>query len=123
MIAFHSGPRFQRGRGLGSIFSGLFRSLKPLASMGLKAGKKLMQSDIVKNIGNKALQMGTEAAKNIAIDMLEGRSFKESASNQIDDAKSQIAQALKGSGRKRKVKRKKREICCDSKLKKFNLLD
>lgn len=125
MIAFHSGPRYQRGRGLGSLFSGLFRSLKPLASMGLQAGKKFFQSDIVKNIGSKALQMGTEAAKNIAVDLLEGKSLKESTNNQINDAKMQLAQALKGSGRKRKRKQNKKKLnSCDMKMKRmYNLLD
>lgn len=118
---FHSGPRFQRGRGLGSIFSALFRSLRPLASMGLKAGKRILNSDIVKNIGSTALDATKDAVKNIAVDLLEGKNIKESANQQLEEAKSKLAQTLRGSGRKR---RKKKNISnCVIKKSKYNLLE
>ena len=48
MLNFHQGVRYQEGRGLGSIFGSIFRGLKPLAKMGLSAGKRLLTSDFVK---------------------------------------------------------------------------
>ena len=100
----HTGLRFQRGRGFGSMFSGLLRGLKPLAQMGLSAGKRFFSSDLAKNIGSTALQMGTDALTNLAVDALEGKNIKESAQEQLDKAKSKIAQSLKGGGCKRKSK-------------------
>ena len=103
-LRFHEGARFQRGRGIGSILGGLFRWLRPIASMGLNVGKKVLSSDLAKKLGNTALDIGKSAATNIAVDMLEGKAFKETASEQLNDAKKAIATTLKGRGRKRKKK-------------------
>jgi hypothetical protein len=100
---FHKGPRFQEGRGLGSLFSGLWKSIKPLATMGFQAGKKLLTSDTAKKLGTTALEAGKDAIKNIAVNMLEGKkNFKDVAQEQLEEAKNKIAQGLRGSGRKRK---------------------
>ena len=103
-LNFHEGVRFQRGRGIGSILSGLWRFLRPMASMGISAGKKIMSSDLAHKLGDTALDIGKSAAKNIAVDLLEGKAFKETAKEQINDAKKSIAATLKGSGKKRKRK-------------------
>jgi hypothetical protein len=134
MLNFHSGVRFQQGRGIGSIFGAIFRGLKPLAKMGLAAGKKFIKSDFAKKLGNTALDLGKTAATNIAVDLLEGKKFSDSAQEQLDEAKSKIASKLKGgcAARKRKKKKKqstaglldenKKEIK-SSKRKKYSLLD
>lgn len=103
-LNFHEGARFQRGRGIGSFFSGLFRMLRPMASMGLRAGKSILSSPIAQKLGNAALDIGKSAAQNIAVDMLEGKAFKDTAAEQVSDAKKTLATALKGGGRKRKKK-------------------
>lgn len=120
---FHTGLRHQRGLGLGNLFSSLFRSLKPLAKMGLTAGKKFLSSDLAKQIGSTALDMGKTAATNLAVDLLEGKKFSDSAKEQLDEAKSKISAALKGSGRKRKKKPKvgETDLIPNKKLK-YNLL-
>lgn len=111
MLNFHEGVRLQRGRGIGSIFSGLFRVLRPLASMGLNVGKKVLTSDLAKKLGSTALDIGKSAATNIAVDLLEGKAFKDTAGEQIDAAKKAIATTLKGGGRKRKRKKKPCKPC------------
>lgn len=118
-MIIHRGERFQRGRGIGSLFAGLFRSLKPLFSMGLKAGKKFVESDTAKDIGKSALSIGKNAVKNIATDLLEGKKLSESLNKELDTAKAVVAAKLKGSGR-RKRKIKFEENC---KKKKYCLLD
>lgn len=100
---FHKGPRFQEGRGLGSLFSGLWRTIKPLAQMGFQAGKKFLTSDTAKKIGSTALEAGKDALKNIAVNVLEGKkNFKDTAQEQLEEAKNRIAQTIRGAGRKRK---------------------
>lgn len=113
---YHSGLRYQRGAGIGALFSGLFRMLKPLASMGLSAGKKFVGSSLAKKAGSTMLDIGKKAATNLLVDVLEGVPIKDSAEKQLDEAKSKIATAIKGGGRKRKktvskkpCKRKKTE--------------
>jgi len=118
---YHSGLRFQRGRGLGSMFSGLLRGFMPLARMGVSAGKKLLQSDLVKNIANTALTHGKKAMLGVAADLIEGRNAKEAAQAQLNKARKDIADTLRGSGaRKRKYTCRKKK---KSKRIRFNLLD
>jgi hypothetical protein len=52
MLTYHSGLRFQQGRGFGSFFGSILRGLKPIAKMGLNAGKRFIKSDFVKKLGN-----------------------------------------------------------------------
>jgi predicted DNA-binding protein (UPF0251 family) len=73
--------------------------------MGLKAGKKFIQSNAVKSVGNTLLDIGKDAAKKVAVDLLEGKPLKETVNHEIDDAKKKIAAKLKGQGRKRKYKK------------------
>ncbi len=105
IMYYHSGLRYQRGTGIGSIFSGLFRMLKPLASMGLSAGKRLLGSSLAKQAGSKMLDIGKNAATNLLVDVLEGAPIKESAEKQLEEAKTKIASAIKGGGKKRKRKK------------------
>ena len=106
---FHSGLRYQRGAGFASLFSGLFRVLRPLASMGFSAGKKFLESDVAKKIGSTALDAGKSALTNIAVDLLDGVNLKDSAQKQLNEAKSKISKVLKGGGRKNKRKHKTEE--------------
>jgi hypothetical protein len=101
---YHTGLRYQRGAGFASLFSGLFKMLKPLASMGLKAGKQFIGSNFAKKAGSAMLDIGKKAAENMIVDVLEGANVKDSAIKQLDEAKTKIATAIKGGGRKRKHK-------------------
>lgn len=120
---FHSGVRYQRGRGLGSLFSGLMRGFAPLARMGIQAGKKLINSDVVKNIGRNVLDHGKKALVGMAADLIEGKNIKENAQAQLNEARKDIANTLRGSGRSRKRKKKCNEKCKPFKKKRFNLLE
>lgn len=64
-----SGYRHQRGHGIGSVLSGLFRSAVPMIKRGLAF------------VGKKALKTGAH----IASDLLEGKSFGESARKRVGD--------------------------------------
>jgi len=102
-MLFHKGERFQTGQGIGALFSGLFRTLKPLFSLGLSAGKKALTSQAAKNIGTAALDIGKTAAKNMAADLLEGKNLGESLNKELETAKATIASKIRGSGRKRSI--------------------
>ena len=120
---FHSGIRYQRGRGLGSLFSGLMRGFAPLARMGLQAGKRLINSDIVKNVGKNVLEHGKKALVGMAADLIEGKNVKENAQAQLNEARKDIANTLRGSGRNRKRKKPCIIKCKPLKKKRFNLLE
>ncbi len=124
-MRFHQGAELQRGRGFGSLFSGLLRSFIPIAKVGLRAGKRVLQSDFAKNLSSKALDVGKDMVKNIAADVLSGESFSNSAANEVNVAKKKIGEAIRGSG-KRKRKRTSHKLLPMLKGKKrlkFNLLE
>ena len=124
---FHSGLRYQKGRGFGSLFSGLLRGFAPLARLGFSAGKKLLSSDLVKNVTSSALDSGKQALKNITADLLEGKDIAQTAKQELFDAKKKIAGTLRGSGKIQTRKRKKPANLKNRSTKKqklkFNLLD
>jgi hypothetical protein len=99
------------------------RGLKPLAQMGFRAGKRLLNSDFAKNLGKSALEAGKQAATNIAVDLLEGKNISDSAQEQLDEAKKKIATTLKGGGGcKKRRKKKSMPISVACKKIKYNLL-
>ena len=93
------GARMQRGHGIGSIFSGLFRSIFPVL-------KK-----VAPVIGKKAQQTGIDIVSDVAA----GQSLKESAKNCVSDALKECissfistVNAQSGSGYRRKRKRSRK---------------
>ena len=89
------GSRGQRGHGIGSVLSGLFRSAMPMLKRGLAT------------FGKHALKTGLE----IAGDVAEGKSFKESARERIVPtilpsikrfAEEEIFNTQSGSGKRRR---------------------
>jgi len=89
MPVFH-GARMQRGHGLGSILSGLFRRAWPVIQSGAKA------------FGKQFLKTGLQVAN----DVVEGQTFKESGMKRVPEGiksfvSSNILNAQSGSGRKR----------------------
>lgn len=120
---YHVGARYQRGRGIGSLFSGLLRGFAPIARMGLNFGKRVVTSDLAKNIAGQALDSGKKIALNMAADLLEGRNIKDSAQTQLDEARKNIATTLRGGGcRKRKRKAALKSYTKKQRLR-YNLLD
>jgi hypothetical protein len=123
---FHAGARYQRGRGLGAIFGGLMRGFAPLLRSGLAAGKKILTSDLAKNIGGTLLESGKHAVKNLTADLLEGKDVGATAQEELNEAKRKIASTLRGSGKKRK-KSCQKSICAVKKRRQrkntFNLLE
>lgn len=119
---YHVGARYQRGRGIGSIFSGLMRGFAPIARMGLNFGKRVVNSDLAKNIAGQALDSGKKIALNMAADLLEGRNIKDSAQMQLDEAKKNIATTLRGGGCRKRRKKALKSYTKKQRLN-YNLLD
>ena len=93
------GARMQRGHGIGSICSGLFRSIFPVLKR------------VAAVIGKKALQTGIDMVSDVAA----GQSLKESAKSRVADAlKEGISSFIptgntqSGSGFRKKRKRSKK---------------
>ena len=102
-LSVFQGSRGQRGHGLGSMLSGLFRSAVPMIKRGLAT------------FGKHALKTGLE----IASDVADGSSFKDSAKARILPtilpgikrfADEEIFSKQSGSGKRRKTTRRRRKV-------------
>ena len=91
--------------------------------MGFSAGKKMLSTDTAKSLGRSALDIGKDAVKKVAVDVLSGKNLKESVNKEIDDVKQKIATKISGSGyRKRKKAPAHHKKHCSA-AKKYCLLD
>ena len=118
----HAGQRdvYQEGEGIGSFFSSIFRKLIPFVT---KTAKTVAGSSLVKGTGQALQDSAVSGLTNVAADLIGGKkNLNESVSENISQARENIASAIKASSsRKRpssdnvkaKVKakgRKKRKI-------------
>ena len=101
-FGIHKGPRIQRGHGIGSIISGLFRTLRPVANVV----KNIIKNPTVKQIAKTALDVGKDAAVDIAADLIEGKDIKETTQNKLDSARATIANQLRDSAIRSRTKEK-----------------
>ena len=100
-IPIYHGAHTQRGHGLGSILSGLFRSAFPLLKRGLSF------------LGKKALSKGAEIVGNVAGDVAQGKPIVESAKRHLTGTINEYVPGIipqSGSGKRRKRRRQSRKL-------------
>lgn len=111
MLSYHFGDPYQKGQGIGSFFSGLFKKLIPMAA-------SFFQSPT----GQKIKDVAVSTVSNIATDVFKGKNIKNSAKENLINAKDKIGEALK-----RKFESSDSSVVSKKKLKKnkgkFNILD
>jgi len=73
-MSIFSGEKYQTGYGLGAIFGNILKAALPVVKQG------------VKSLGKTAIKAGMSIAK----DKLSGRSFKDSISNNLKQAKREV---------------------------------
>jgi hypothetical protein len=88
----HRGQFLQRGRGLGSIFSGLFRNVLPMFS---SIGRSIFGSPVVKNVGKSLLDSTVRGGLNLAADAIGGEDIKESFKKQLGSARQEVSDAVR----------------------------
>ena len=69
---YHRGPSWHQGAGIGSLFSGIFCGLMPVAKSAVKTIGKVAKSDVVKSAGRALKKHATQAALETALDALDG---------------------------------------------------
>ena len=70
---YHSGLRWQRGSGIGSLFSGIFRGLMPVARSAVKTIGRVARSAPIRSAGRALKKEATKAAVETALEALEGQ--------------------------------------------------
>jgi hypothetical protein len=86
----------QRGRGLSSFLGGVWRNALPALKF---LGKKVISSQVVRDVGSSLRQTAAQGARNIAVDVLEGRGIKNTWNSELKKARQGVAKAIEGSGR------------------------
>jgi hypothetical protein len=99
LLPMYRGQRRQRGYGVGGLFSNLIRLLKPVLKKGLrtitKAGKKFIDSDSVKSVGQDLKKGLLKSGQNIVADVIEGKDVKESLNKQLNEQKRMLKGHIK----------------------------
>ena len=70
---YHSGLHWQRGSGIGSLFSGIFRGLMPVAKSAVKTIGRVVRSAPIRSAGKALKKEETKAAVETALEALEGQ--------------------------------------------------
>lgn len=93
MHGVHRGPYLQRGRGIGSFLSSLFRSVVPVLKT---VGTNVLKSGLVKDVGRTLADSAVKGGLRLATTALDGGSLKESFGSSVSDAKRAVSQVIKG---------------------------
>jgi hypothetical protein len=89
-------PFMQRGHGIGSLLSGLFRTLRPV----FWSGAKSIGRETIKALGREALRTGSKILTDISENPQAGT--RDIISKHVTDTTQNIIRKLRGGGRKRK---------------------
>jgi hypothetical protein len=91
-IGYYRGPYMQRGTGIGSIFSGLFRGVLPALASGVRS---IFAHPATRAIGKSVSDAAITGGLNLAADAVAGRGMKKSFEKQLGEARKKVAGALR----------------------------
>ena len=91
MSCLHRGPYIQRGRGIGSSLTAMFKGVIPALQL---LGDKVMQSPITKEVIKTGKRAALDAGLNVASDVLGGKKLKPSLSENVTTAKKAVTKSL-----------------------------
>ena len=83
---YHSGLRWQRGSGIRSLFSGIFRGLMPVARSAVKTIGKVARSAPIRSAGKALKKEATKAVVETALEALEGQPVGRKAKQRLKSA-------------------------------------
>ena len=96
---FESNPvhanRQEHGGGIGSFFSMIFKSLMPLAKKAVGLGSTAIKSKAGQNVIKAAKEIAIDTGKKAIKDVIEGKSVKEAAADNIKAATKRAAKTVK----------------------------
>jgi hypothetical protein len=81
----------QRGRGIGSTLSAMFKGVIPAAQM---MGKQVLASPLTKTVLKAAKRSARDAGLQLATDVLQGKRVKESLKENVSTAKKAVKKSL-----------------------------
>ena len=118
-VPYHRGVLIQRGRGIGGVFSSLFRSLLPIGKAVIKSTPSIIRSTAKSPIGRKLRRSAKKVALNTAKNLIETGDINKTLQKCVNDSKKEVASALISSKDSRKRKLSSLSRC---KTRKYNFM-
>ena len=84
-IPYHRGVILQRGRGIGGVFSTLFRTLLPIGKAVIKSSPKIIKNTAKSPLGRRLRKSAKKVAINTAKNLLESGDINKTLKKSIED--------------------------------------
>ena len=104
VLPYHKGVLLQKGRGIGGVFSSLFRTLLPIRKTVLKSSPKIIKSTARSPLGRK-LRKSAKSRFEYSKNLVESGDIKQTLRKSIEDSKQEVSNALNSSKPSRKESR------------------
>ena len=119
VLPYHRGVLFQKGRGIGGIFSSLLRTLLPIGKTIIKSAPSIIKSTSKSPIGRKLRKSAKKVALNTAKNLIKSGDVNKTFKKSIEDSKREVEDVLKGSKASKKRKLNNSSHC---KSKKYHFM-
>ena len=119
VLPYHKGVLLQKGRGIGGVFSSLFRTLLPIGKTVLRSSPRIIKNRSRSPLGRKLRKSAKKVALNTAKRLIESGDIKQTLKKSIEDSKQEVSNALNSSKSSRKRKQNFQSHC---KPKKYHFL-
>ena len=104
VLPYHRGVLFQKGRGIGGIFSSLLRTLLPIGKTIIKSAPSIIKSTSKSPIGRKLRKSAKKVALNTAKNLIKSGDVNKTFKKSIEESKKEVEDVLRGSKGSRKRK-------------------
>ena len=118
-LPYHRGVLIQKCRGIGGVFSSLFRTLLPIGKAVIKSTPSIIRSTAKSPIGRKLRRSAKKVALNTAKNLIETGDINKTLQKSVNDSKKEVDNALKSSKDSRKRKFSSLSRC---KTRKYNFM-
>ncbi len=97
VLPYHRAVLFQKGRGIGSIFSWLLRTLVPIGKTIIKSAPSIIKSTAKSPIGRKLRKSAKKVALNTAKILINSGDVNKTFHKTIEESKKEVKDVLRGS--------------------------
>ena len=119
VLPYHRGVLLQKGRGIGGIFSSLFRTLLPIGKAVIKSTPTIIRNTAKSPIGRKLKKSAKKVAVSTVKNLLQTGDINKTLEKSVEDSKKEVANALKSAKGSRK---RKSNISSHCKPKKYHFM-
>ena len=122
VVPYHKGLLIQKGRGIGGIFSSLFRTLVPIGKAVLKSTPKLLKAVSKSKVGKRLKKSAKRIALNTAKNLIQSGDINKTLSKSVEESKREIADVLNQTKIQKKRKKPTQKYCNPNKTKKYHFV-